>query len=343
MSVCPAFNRGLNTNGIWKTSKRSLLLRISLRFPCPSYHIRTTLNAVIRECIERHAPLIRIRVTRPSAPWTKCSNIRDLQKERDTARYEAHSTPSVTKWDYFRSVRNKLKAAIRTARKTFIEKALYSNKSSEVWKVIHRILKPSPKPLCFNPDELNGHFTSTAQRTLNINATSYVELTELIENLLDDLDDHTRFHISPVTIEEVFKAIKTLRSDCSTEADQIPPTFIKLVADHLAGPLTRIINGCITEAYFPKLWKIARVSLISKVDNPTTNNELRPISILPVLSKVCERLVGWQMSELASLLRDNISSCRKEHSTITALLGVRDDIKRYEKERGHLDGSCRFF
>ena len=144
--------------------------------------------------------------------------------------------------------------------------------------------------MCFNPDELNGHFTSTAQRTLSVNATSYVELTELIENL-PDVYNSTR--------EEVFNAIKTLRSDCSSGADQILTTFIKLVADHLAGPLTRIINGCITEAYFPKLWKIARVSLISKVDNPTTNNELRPISILPVLSKVCERLVGWQTSELA--------------------------------------------
>ena len=104
----------------------------------------------------------------------KCPNIKDLQKERDTARYEAHSTPSVTKWDYFRSVRNKLKAAIRTARKAFIEKALYSNKSSEVRKVIHRILMPSPKPLRFNLDELNDHFASTAQRTLNVNATPYV-------------------------------------------------------------------------------------------------------------------------------------------------------------------------
>ena len=129
----------------------------------------------------------------------KCPNIKDLQKERDTARYEAHNTPSDPKWDYFRSVRNKLKAAIRTARKAFIEKALYSNKSSEVWKVIHRILKPSPQPLRFNPDELNNHFTSTAQRTLNVNATSYVELIELIENLPEDWDDRTRYHISPVT------------------------------------------------------------------------------------------------------------------------------------------------
>ena len=66
--------------------------------------------------------------------------------------------------------------------------------------------------------------------------------------------------------------IKTLRSDRSTGADQIPTTFIKLAADHLVGPLTRIINGCITEVYFPKLWKIARVSPIPKVDNPSTND-----------------------------------------------------------------------
>ena len=108
------------------------------------------------------------------------------------------------------------------------------------------------------------------------------------------------------------------------------------MADHLAGTLARIINVCITEAYFPKLWKIPRVSPIPKVDNPTTNDEPRPISILPVLSKVFERLVGWQMSEFAnsaSLLHDNISSFRKGHSTTTALLGIRDDIKLAMKKK----------
>ena len=76
----------------------------------PDEHLET-LNSLILECIGRHAPLKRIRVTRPPAPWMKCPNIKDLQKERDTTRYEARNTPSDTKWDYFRSVRNKLKAA----------------------------------------------------------------------------------------------------------------------------------------------------------------------------------------------------------------------------------------
>ena len=78
------------------------------------------------------------------------------------------------------------------------------------------------------------------------------------------------------------------------------------------------------------------MSPIPKVDNPTTNEELRPISILPVLSKLFERLVGWQMSEFAnsdSLLHDNISSFREGHSTTTALLGIRDDIKRAMKRK----------
>ena len=67
------------------------------------------------------------------------------------------------------------------------------------------------------------------------------------------------------------------------------------VAEHLANPLTHIINNCIKRSYFPTKWKMARVSPIPKVVNPTSMNELRPISILPVLSKVFEKAVEIQM------------------------------------------------
>ena len=49
------------------------------------YEQLESLNSLILECIERHAPLKRIRVTRPPVPWMKCPYIKDLQKERDTA------------------------------------------------------------------------------------------------------------------------------------------------------------------------------------------------------------------------------------------------------------------
>ena len=105
-----------------------------------------TLNTLISECLERHPPLRKVRVTRPPAPWMKGPLIEELQKKRGSVRFTAHQTSTDAARHEFHSVRNKLKSAIRTARKAFIEKALYSNKSREVWKVIHRVLKPSARP-----------------------------------------------------------------------------------------------------------------------------------------------------------------------------------------------------
>ena len=144
-----------------------------------------------------------------------------------------------------------------------------------------------------------------------------------------------RFQLSPVTSENVLQVIKNLRSDCSTGADQIPTRFIKMVAECWAVPLTSIINNCIAKAYFPKQWKIARVSPVPKIDNPVSNDQLRPISVLPVLSKVFEKLVAIQVTNDADhthLLHDRISAFRKGHSAITASLRVRDDI-RYAMKR----------
>ena len=137
-----------------------------------------SLNSLFVECLERHVPLRRVRVTRPPAPWMKSPNIQTLQKERDNLRYKAHKSDANNGvWAAFRLVRNNLKSAIRSARKAFIEKALSSNKSRDVWRVIHRILKPNPKSLRVDPDELNAHFATTAERTLEASAVSLSDLT----------------------------------------------------------------------------------------------------------------------------------------------------------------------
>ena len=77
------------------------------------------------------------------------------------------------------------------------------------------------------------------------------------------------------------------------------------------------------------------MSPVPKIDNPVSKEQVRPISVLPVLSKVFEKLVAIQMTNYADhahLLHDRISAFRKGHSTTTALMGVRDDI-RYAMNR----------
>ena len=65
---------------------------------------------------------------------------------------------------------------------------------------------------------------------------------------------------------------------------------------------------------------------------------MRPISILPVLSKVFERLVHQQVLPFIdshNLLKDNISGFRKGHSTTSVLLRIKDDIIKAMK-RGEI-------
>ena len=80
---------------------------------------------------------------------------------------------------------------------------------------------------------------------------------------------------------------------------------------------------------------MGRVSPIPKIDNPTDESHLRPISILPVLSKVPEKLVAQQIVdyiELNQSLKQTISGFRKGHLTTTVLLRFRDDIIRAMKK-----------
>ena len=71
----------------------------------------------------------------------------------------------------------------------------------------------------------------------------------------------------------------------------IPIKFVKLVTDTVVGPLTAIINNCIRKSYFTNACKPAKISPMPKADLPTAEKHFRPISILPVLSNVSERLV----------------------------------------------------
>lgn len=144
-------------------------------------------------------------------------------------------------------------------------------------------------------------------------------------------DGNAAFSLNLVSYHQVLQELKKLRSDCSCGPDGIPVKFIKVVADCLASPLTHILNNCIEQKIFPSAWKIDHINATPKQAVIKDNNNLRPISILPVLSKIFECLVLGQMVSFLSsgpycVLKDTLSAYHKGHSTTTALLAMKDDI-----------------
>ena len=177
-----------------------------------------------------------------------------------------------------------------------------------------------------DPDQLNSHFNSTATR-LNKNASTVTNMHDLLHNVSNDND--ANFNLQPTDYHTILKQIKSLKNDCSTGYDTIPVRFIKPVAEYLASPLTNIINNCISKNTFPKQWKVARVHPIPKVSPPTNADEFRPISVLPIMSKIFERVILIQLCnqiEKHHTYSSTQSGFRKGHSTVTVLLKLRDDI-----------------
>ena len=67
------------------------------------------------------------------------------------------------------------------------------------------------------------------------------------------------------------------------------------------------------------------------MENPTKPKDFRPISILPVLSKVYEKVILHQLLtyiETKEIYNHTQSGFRKGHSTTTMLLKFRDDIRK---------------
>ena len=107
-------------------------------------------------------------------------------------------------------------------------------------------------------------------------------------------------------------------------------SFITPVAEYLESPLTFIINNFVVTPAFPGIWKIARISLILKVVNPSQLKDHRPISILPILCKIYEKVVLKQMIECIEkwfIYLKHQSVYRKNHSTTTLLMKLDDDNK----------------
>ena len=69
-------------------------------------------NSLILDCINKHAPLKKIKVTRPPSPWMQTEKIRILQQERNNLCYIAHKYNDQSKWNQFCEKRNDVKKEI---------------------------------------------------------------------------------------------------------------------------------------------------------------------------------------------------------------------------------------
>ena len=103
------------------------------------------------------------------------------------------------------------------------------------------------------------------------------------------------FHINCITDSKVQMLVNSLKPSTTKDVYGMDSAMLKHLKDVLAPPITQIINLSISQGVFPKVWKTAIVSPIFKSGDSQAICNYRPISILPVVSKVAEKWVAEQL------------------------------------------------
>lgn len=127
----------------------------------------------------------------------------------------------------------------------------------------------------------------------------------------------------------VYDLLSSIKTDKAMGSDLIPPMLLKLTAAEICHPLCHIFNLSFRLARIPKLWKTADVCPVPKT-SPVKKDQLRPISLLPCVSKIFEKIVlNSYHSSLLKCLDESQFAYRPKSSTVLALVTIHDSILRF--------------
>ena len=138
------------------------------------------------------------------------------------------------------------------------------------------------------------------------------------------------FNFDTTNPDEVAKKIMEIHTNAE-RSDGISISFVKMLMPFILPLLVHLFNAIIEAKIFPALWKKGLVTPIPKVPNPVNPKDFRPISVLPAISKIFEKILLDQIvnhvdNDNGCLLAANQSGYRKGFSTTTALAKVTHDI-----------------
>lgn len=274
------------------------------------------------------APVKTVKIMKRNPPWLT-QNVRFMIKLRDNALNKYKRTNNPIHFDYYKSLRNQTNIVIRNEKKFYIEHRCQVNKGKEVWNKLRELniynkskINPIPEVLK-NPNDINNFFL---RHSLNNNIINRELLDYYNKNYKTNFDD--TFSFSIVTENIVYKYLLEIKSK-SSGADNINIDMLLLCCPYILSFLTHIINTCLSSNVFPDEWKIAKILPLPKKRDPVEYNDLRPISILPVLSKLLEKIMYAQIIihvNKYNVLPSYQSGFRTKHSCATALLTILDDI-----------------
>ena len=300
-------------------------------------------NSSISVTVDRHAPLQEIKSKDTSRKLWYNNTIHEARQKRRQLEQKFRKAPLEINKQMFLSQRDIVVKLIDDAKTTYYRDKLTSANTKEVFSVIHELLSPRTTqqlPPAGTTLELANSFIDFFHSKVSKIRT---ELDQLKVGppppLANKVFEFKLESFLPITEPDLHKLIMSCPSK-SCSQDPIPTWLLKdlPVLQVLVPLMTTLINTSLTEGIVPLSLKSAQITPVLKKEGLDTKEfkNFRPVSNLPFLSKLLERVVARQLTDHMTKhgLHDSLQSAyRPKHSTETALLKIKCDIDQ-ALERG---------
>lgn len=256
-------------------------------------------------------PVTFVKINGKTKPWITPITL-DLINKRWRAYREGN-------FPLYRHYKAKVTAEISKSKKIWSSKMCKTFQG--VWSVVNDIRGKKSKN---STSQISALFSNTTEAVESINAlfSSYFTSSSAVPAIPVNTSDD----IVLCSSGDLFSCLSHLRTDKSPGSDGIHPLLLKLSASQICEPLAYIFNQSFRYGTVPEVWKIANVCPIPKT-SPIKKDLLRPISLLPIASKIFENVV-------LNIYRDAFVNCydpfqfayRPRSSTVCALITIHDFI-----------------
>ena len=105
------------------------------------------------------------------------------------------------------------------------------------------------------------------------------------------------FYFTAVNDKHIEKIMQKMDPKKAQGCDNIPSKLLRLGASGISSYVSQLVNHCLHVCEFPDTMKLADVSSLYKKNDNLKKDNYRPVSVLPSLSKIYERVMGQQLSD----------------------------------------------
>lgn len=274
---------------------------------------------------DSHAPLRTIRCKKKPQhkPWIN-ADIKAQMKVRNDLYKKFTKSKSDSDWKAYKVARNRVSSMVSRSKYLHFQDKI-SSKPQGVWQTVNDLLgRTSSSKVSPAANRLCEYFASAPHIALE----SIPPSTNVFQSYLGPA---YRFSDQSVfcTETDVLKLVLEVGNGRSAGLDGISNFMIKKAGGSIVRPLTLLFNNCIACSAIPKDWKKAKITPVDKKKGSTELKNYRPISLLPCVSKIYEKI-------LAQFIRTHLDSnnilCHSQHgfrsrfSTTTALVQLVNKI-----------------